>query len=420
MIKASICTIGDEILIGQIVDTNSSHFAKALNSIGVIVTSMVSTSDNEQEIEKTLNALAAENDVIIITGGLGPTKDDITKSTLCKLTGATGTYQSKEQLDILTNILKSRGIALSDINIAQSIVPNTCKVIPNYKGTAPNMQFEIPASKYGHSVLMFSLPGVPFEAIAAIEPVMDSIKEHFKLQNITHKTICTFGIPESTLTKTIESWEDNLPKELHLAYLPNPLLGVRLRLSAYGIDKTKAKATIDREIPKLKELIGKAIYGYGEYSLPLCLRDIITKQGKTISVAESCTGGFMAHMLTSVPGASEYFYGGIVSYDNSIKVNVLGVDKEIIEKYGAVSRECAEAMALGVKNLMKTDYAIATTGIAGPGGGTDEKPVGLVWVGIASDKGTFSTSFRFVASREINIERFASHAINYFRENCLP
>ena len=419
MIKASICTIGDEILIGQIVDTNSSHFAKALNSIGVIVTSMVSTSDNEQEIEKTLNSLAVENDVIIITGGLGPTKDDITKSTLGKLTGATGTYQSKEQLDILSNILKSRGIALSDINIAQSIVPNTCKVIPNHRGTAPNMQFEIPASKYGHSVLMFSLPGVPFEAIAAIEPVMDSIKEHFNLQNITHRTICTFGIPESTLAKMIESWENNLPKELHLAYLPDPLLGVRLRLSAYGVNKDVAEVAIDREIPKLKELIGNAIYGYGEYSLPLCLRDIITKQGKTMSVAESCTGGFLSHMLTSVPGASEYFYGGVVSYDNSVKINVLNVRREIIEKYGAVSRECAEAMALGVKNLMKTDYAIATTGIAGPGGGTDEKPVGLVWVGIASDKGVLSTSFRFVASREINIERFASHAINYFREKCL-
>ena len=160
-------------------------------------------------------------------------------------------------------------------------------------------------------------------------------------------------------------------------------------------------------------------YGYGEYSLPLCLRDTLTKQGKTMSVAESCTGGFMAHMLTSVPGASKYFYGGVVSYDNSVKINVLGVDKEIIEKYGAVSRECAEAMALCVKALMKTDYAIATTGIAGPDGGTDEKPVGLVWVGIASDKGVLSTSFRFVASREINIERFASHAINYFREKCL-
>lgn len=419
MIKASICTIGDEILIGQIVDTNSSHFAKALNSIGVMVTSMVSTSDNEQEIEKTICSLASENDVIIITGGLGPTKDDITKSTLGKLTGATGTYQSKEQLDILTNILTSRGIALSDINIAQSIVPNSCKVIPNYKGTAPNMQFELPASRYGHSVLLFSLPGVPFEAIAAIEPVMNSIKEHFKLQDITHKTICTFGIPESTLAKMIETWEDNLPKQLHLAYLPNPLLGVRLRLSAYGVEKDEAEAAIDREIPKLKELIGNAIYGYGEYSLPLCLRDIITRQGKTLSVAESCTGGFMAHLITSVSGASEYFYGGVVSYDNSIKINVLGVDKEIIEKYGAVSSQCAEAMAAGVKRLMKTDYAIATTGIAGPNGGTEEKPVGLVWVGIASPEGVFSTSFRFVASREINIERFASHAINYFRERCL-
>lgn len=419
MIKASICTIGDEILIGQIVDTNSSHFAKALNSIGVMVTSMVSTSDNEQEIEKTICSLASENDVIIITGGLGPTKDDITKSTLGKLTGATGTYQSKEQLDILTNILTSRGIALSDINIAQSIVPNSCKVIPNYKGTAPNMQFELPASRYGHSVLLFSLPGVPFEAIAAIEPVMNSIKEHFKLQDITHKTICTFGIPESTLAKIIETWEDNLPKQLHLAYLPNPLLGVRLRLSAYGVEKDEAEAAIDREIPKLKELIGNAIYGYGEYSLPLCLRDIITRQGKTLSVAESCTGGFMAHLITSVSGASEYFYGGVVSYDNSIKINVLGVDKEIIEKYGAVSSQCAEAMAAGVKRLMKTDYAIATTGIAGPNGGTEEKPVGLVWVGIASPEGVFSTSFRFVASREINIERFASHAINYFREKCL-
>jgi competence/damage-inducible protein CinA C-terminal domain len=304
---------------------------------------------------------------------------------------------------------------MSTLNKEQALVPDSCKVILNECGTAPCMEFEFDENKYNHKCYVYSLPGVPFEAEAAIPKVLNSVKTHFKLENILHKTICTFGIAESVLAQQIEEWESNLPENIHLAYLPNPLLGVRLRLSIYGEESKVAEEELKKCKKQLKEIIGEAIYGEGEDSLEKVIGESLTKKGETISVAESCTGGFLASMFTQIPGSSNYFYGGVVSYDNSIKINVLGVNPKIIEQFGAVSKECVEEMANGVKRIMQTDYAIATSGIAGPGGGTAEKPVGTVWVAVATKNGTFSTKFTFKGSRTINIQRFASHALNFFR-----
>lgn len=417
MVTATICTIGDEILIGQIVDTNSSKISTALNSIGVKVVSMVSTSDTEEDIINTVETALKTSNVVVITGGLGPTKDDITKKTLGKLTGATADVENQEQLEIITRILSARGmVPLSALNRAQASVPNSCKVIPNEFGTAPCMEFDIPESRYGHRALMFSLPGVPFEAEAAIPKVLESIQAHFSLDKIFHKTICTFGIPESTLAQQIEEWEDNLPENLHLAYLPNPVLGVRLRLSIYGVDEETGKAELAENEAKLRQILGDAIYGEGTDSLQKVIGNTLKERGMTVGVAESCTGGFLASLFTSQPGASEYFHGGIISYDNSVKMNVLGVEKEVLDNCGAVSRECAEQMAAGARRVLGTDCAIATTGIAGPDGGTSEKPAGTVWVAVATPEGIESKKFSFNSTRRnINIERFASNALNMLR-----
>lgn len=415
MVTATVCTIGDEILIGQIIDTNSSKIATRLNEIGVKVCHHISVSDDEQDILDTLQNCIHSSDVVIVTGGLGPTKDDITKKTLAKLTGASGYVKSEEQYAIVKQILSARGIEMSDINEAQALVPDTCKVIVNECGTAPCMQFEINSGKSGGTTLLFSLPGVPFEAEAALPKVMESVKEHFNLSNIFHKTICTFGIPESTLAKKIESWEDNLPDNLHLAYLPNPILGVRLRLSIYGADKELGEEELEEECAKLRQLLGNAIYGEGEDSLQSSLGRILKSRGESISTAESCTGGMIASLLTSVPGASEYFNGSVVSYSNDVKINTLGVSNNTILQHGAVSSECVKEMAEGVRKLMNTTYSIATSGIAGPQGGTAEKPVGTVWIAIAGEDFTETLQLHFRGSRKLNIERFASHAIDFLR-----
>lgn len=419
MLTATICTIGDEILIGQIIDTNSSKIATALNSIGVKVISMVSTSDNQEEIIKTVDSALEASNILIITGGLGPTKDDITKKTLAKISGAKSFYQSEEQLEIIKDILSTRNIALSDINLEQALVPDTCSVILNKCGTAPNMQFVLDDKKYGHKAIIFSLPGVPFEAEAAIPSVIASIKEHFTLSDIYHKTICTFGIPESTLAKQIEDWEDNLPNNIHLAYLPNPILGVRLRLSVYDTEKDNANREIEHKINSLKAILGKAIYGFNDTSLQAVIGEKLISKSKTLSCAESCTGGMIASLITSVSGASAYFYGAVVSYDNSVKINTLGVNKSTINKYGAVSKECVEEMAIGVRNLMNTDYSIASSGVAGPNGGSVDKPVGTVWIAVASQDKVLSIKLNFKGDRSLNVQRFTSNALNFFRLNFL-
>ena len=410
MTKASICTIGDEILIGQIVDTNSSHIARALNSCGVKVSTMLSIGDEYDTIIDSLKAELAENEIVIVTGGLGPTKDDITKKALAELSEAKSWKEDARQLEIIHRILHNRGLDVLDINKAQASVPDTCEVIPNRLGTAPIMVFRFAPERFGHMTTLYSLPGVPFEALGALQDVVDDICVHNSLKKIYHRTIMTYGVAESALAKRIEAWEDALPEDIHLAYLPNALTGVRLRLSAYG-DSDAQQERIEAEIASLKEIIGDVIYSYEDDTLENCIGKLLKNHGKTLSTAESCTGGLIASMITSVPGASEYFLGSVVSYANSVKHAVLGVSEDILKNYGAVSSECVGAMAEGVRKLTGTDFAIATSGIAGPGGGSDEKPVGLVWIGVCSEAGTETFRLVFNSDRKRNIERFASSAL---------
>lgn len=410
MTKASICTIGDEILIGQIVDTNSSHIARALNSCGVKVNTMLSIGDEYDTIIDSLKAELARNEVVIVTGGLGPTKDDITKKALADLSGSTSWKEDARQLEIIHRILHSRGLDVLHINKAQALVPETCEVIPNRLGTAPIMVFRFTSDRFGHASTLYSLPGVPFEALGALQDVMDDILRHNDLKKIYHRTIMTYGIAESALAKRIEAWEDALPEDIHLAYLPNALTGVRLRLSAYG-DTDTQQERIEAEIASLKEIIGDVIYSYEDDTLENCIGKLLKKHGKTLSTAESCTGGLIASMITSVPGSSEYFLGSVVSYANSVKQGVLGVTEDILKNHGAVSSECVGAMAEGVRKLTGADFAVATSGIAGPGGGSDEKPVGLVWIGVSSKVGTETFRFVFNSDRKRNIERFTSSAL---------
>lgn len=421
MLKAAICTIGDEILIGQIIDTNSSHISQALNSIGVKVRYMNSFGDERSEIISNLSQALSENDIVIVTGGLGPTKDDITKDALAELFGTSEYYEDSAQMAIIQRILSSRGIAMLDINKAQALVPMGSEVIPNQLGTAPCMVFRFSEDRFPHRPTLYSLPGVPFEALGLLPEVIADIKHHHVLDDIHHKTVVTFGIPESTLAKTIEEWEDSLPSDMKLAYLPNPLIGVRLRLSIYGGDKNEEIQRIDSEFEKIRPILGNAIYGEGEDSLQLVIGKHLTNKGLTMSAAESCTGGKIASLITSIPGSSAYFYGSVTSYDNSVKENVLGVPHEIIASHGAVSKECVEEMAKGVNRLMGTDFAVATSGIAGPGGGSPEKPVGTAWIAVAyRDKVTgneevVSKKISFNNNRETNINRFASNALNLLR-----
>lgn len=419
MTQASICTIGDEILIGQIVDTNSSRISQALNSLGIRVTRMLSIGDDHQTIVRALEGELERNEIVIVTGGLGPTKDDITKKALADLSGAMGWKTDERQLEIIRHILSARGIEALDINLAQASVPDTCEVIPNRKGTAPVMVFRYPEERFGHKASLYSLPGVPFEAIGALEDILTDIKAHHTVTDIYHKTIMTFGLPESVLAKTIENWEDSLPSDMHLAYLPNPVTGVRLRLSIYGGVREEEEKRIEAEIARLRPILGEAMYSDHDDTLQECIGRLLRQTGKTVSAAESCTGGTISALFTGIAGSSEYYLGSVTSYANSVKTGVLGVSPEIIETHGAVSSECVAAMAEGVRKLTGSDYSVATSGIAGPGGGSDSKPVGLVWIGVSSEAGTETFSCTFKGDRKRNIERFASSALDILRRKIL-
>lgn len=416
MTEASICTIGDEILIGQIVDTNSSHIARALNETGVRVTRMVSFGDDRQAIISSLEHELRDNSIVIVTGGLGPTKDDITKQALAELSGSKGTRTDARQLEIIHRILKSRGLDILDINTAQATVPDTCEVIPNRLGTAPVMVFRFRAGQFGHDCTLYSLPGVPYEALGAISDVVNDIKAHFPTDDISHKTIMTYGLAESQLAKLIEPWENALPDTIRLAYLPAPLTGVRLRLSIYGGEREQEDCQIAQQLESLRKILGDHIYAEEDTSLQETVGRLLLKAGKTLSVAESCTGGMISHLITSVAGSSEYYLGSVTSYANSVKENILGVPAETIEKYGAISSECVAKMAEGVKRLTGSDYSVATSGIAGPGGGTPEKPVGLVWIGVSTPSRTVTFSVVYKNDRNRNIERFSASALDILRK----
>lgn len=412
MTGASICTIGDEILIGQITDTNSAHISRALNSLGIRVSRMVSIGDDHNVIFESLKQELLENEIVITTGGLGPTKDDITKNALAELSESRSYKTDERQLEIIHRILSARGLDVLDINRAQADVPENCDVIPNRLGTAPVMVFRFPESRFGHKATLYSLPGVPFEALGALEDILNDIKEHNSLSDIYHRTVMTYGIAESALSKKISDWEDNLPEDMHLAYLPNALTGVRLRLSIYGGSKAEQESRIESELKGLKAILGDIIYSEKDDTLESAVGDLLKAYGKTLSTAESCTGGMISSLITSVAGSSEYFLGSVTSYANEVKENVLGVPAEIIAEHGAVSSECVAAMAEGVRRITSSDYSVATSGIAGPGGGSEEKPVGTVWIGVSSDNGTETFRLKFNSDRKRNIERFSSSALH--------
>lgn len=415
MTQASICTIGDEILIGQIIDTNSSHISKALNSLGIRISRMISIGDDHDEIIGALSQELMHNDIVIVTGGLGPTKDDITKKALYDLSGARSYKTDDRQLEIIRRILSSRGLDMLDINRLQADVPDTCDVIPNKLGTAPVMTFRFAAEKFGHKAVLYSLPGVPFEAIGALGDIMEDIRSDFGLSDIYHKTVMTYGMAESALSKHIAAWEDALPADMHLAYLPDPLTGVRLRLSIYGGNRNR----IEAEMAGLRAIAGDIIWSEQDDTFQECIGRMLSESGKTVSTAESCTGGTISSLMTSVPGASGYFLGSVTSYANSVKINVLGVPEEIIGKHGAVSSECVAAMAEGVRRLTGSNFSVATSGIAGPGGGSIDKPVGLVWIGVSSERGTETFRHVFRNDRKRNIERFSAAAMNHLREKII-
>ena len=410
MLKASICTIGDELLIGQVIDTNSATISRAIGTIGVKVTGMVSMPDDTKSIISTLQEQLSLNDIVITTGGLGPTKDDITKPALATLSGSEGYVLHEGQLSIVKEILHSRGLDMLDINRAQALVPDTCEVILNKRGTAPIMVFR---GLGGGNSTLYAMPGVPFETEAALGDVLSDIKAHYPLDNILHHNIMTYGIAESALAKMIAPWEDSLPKEVHLAYLPDPLKGVRLRLSIYSGTLSNEKEIIDSKIEELKAILGDYIYSYEDDTLEGRLGTLLKESGKTISAAESCTGGEIAHLITTVPGSSSYFLGSVTSYAISIKESVLRVKKETSDTYGVVSEEVAREMALGVKKLTGSDYSIATTGYAGPGGGDAANPEGTVWVAAATPEGVFTRKYNYHNDRKRNIQRFAASAL-YF------
>ena len=426
MTQASVCTIGDEILIGQIVDTNSSHIARALNELGIRVSHMVSIGDDHQTIINQLKEELTNNDIVIVTGGLGPTKDDITKKALGELSGSRYELGNLEQKRIVTRILHSRGLDALERNMQQAVVPDTCEVIPNRKGTAAVMVFRFGSSApaedclpspvdFGHPCVLYSLPGVPFEALGALPDVLDDIRTHFALSPICHKTLMTYGMAESALAQKIGPWEDALPADMHLAYLPNQLTGVRLRLSIYGSAQADPEARIEAELAKLRPLLGELVYAEDDTSLEAVIGSLLRGTGRTLSVAESCTGGMISHLLTTVSGSSEYYLGSVTSYAVPLKEALLGVHPETIEKNGIVSAAVAAEMAEGARRLTGSTYALATTGWA-DATGDEFEPAGTVWVGVSGPEGTVTARFNYRNDRKRNIERFAASALNELRK----
>lgn len=410
MIQASVVTIGDEILIGQIVDTNSSRIASALELAGVKVSRMLSIADKREDIEKTLRTELSERDIVITTGGLGPTKDDITKAVLKEISGSKGYYEHPGQMEMVLKILHGRGLDVLPANRAQAQVPDKAEVIVNKLGTAPIMVFRNICGKG----TLYSLPGVPHEAEGAIPAVIDDIRIHLKLSGIVHRSLMVYGMAESALSNLIAPWEDALPEDIHLAYLPNTLTGIRLRLSTYTDDADTARERQSAQIAKLEAILGNKIYSLEDSTLEKTIGELLKARGKTLSAAESCTGGEIAHLLTTVPGASSWFLGSVTSYAISVKEKVLGVDPAIIDECGVVSSEVAASMADGVKRLTGSDYAVATTGLAGPSG-DEHNPVGTVWIGVSGPRGTRTVKYCYNNDRKRNIERFAASALNFLR-----
>lgn len=412
--KAAIVTIGDEILIGQIVDTNSGFIAKALDKIGIGVHEMLSISDDKQHILDTLSNLQNNVDVVILTGGLGPTKDDITKKTLSDYFNDTLVIHNGVLVHVTQMIEQYFKKPITQLNKDQALVPSKAEVLFNQVGTAPGMWME----KEG--TVFVSLPGVPFEMKYLIEnEVVPRLISKYERPYIIHKTLLTYGVGESLLAERIEEWEDNLPEFIKLAYLPSPGR-VRLRMSARGTDEEILQKALALQIDKLKPQIVDCLVGFEEEdTLEVVLGRLLTQKGLTIATAESCTGGKIAATLTSVAGASAYFKGSVVSYAIEVKENVLGISSQVFDENSVVSAVVAKAMAENIQRLLKTDFAIATTGNAGPAKGDDAADLGTVFIGIATPKGVFTEEFNFGQPREKVIDRAVNKGLELIYKEIL-
>ena len=407
--KAEIITIGDEILIGQIVDTNAAYIAQRLNDTGIVVSERTSVGDDAQQIAETVSRAMQRCEVVITTGGLGPTKDDITKTTLARMFDSQMVFDTAVA-DHVRTMLARRGIAFNELNRSQALVPECCTVLFNAHGTAPGMWFE----RDGH--VLVNLPGVPFEMKHLMEDeVLPRLKKRFSLRAIIHRTMITGGIAESILAERIAAWEDSLPDYLKLAYLPSPNI-VRLRLSAYEVEGESVMAEIESRFEQLQKIIPDNIIGYETATLQQAVHNLLTERKKTLAVAESCTGGKIASLFTAMAGASEYFLSGATTYSNESKINILGVSPETIAKHGAVSEQTAREMAEGVRRITGADYGVATTGIAGPSGGTADKPVGTVWFAVSSADGTYAVMKNSGTDRGQIIDRASAYAIELLRD----
>ncbi|PWA10796.1 CinA family nicotinamide mononucleotide deamidase-related protein [Flavobacterium laiguense] len=412
--KATIITIGDEILIGQIVDTNSAFIAKSLDRIGVEINEIISISDSKEHIMEAFYKLQNTVDLVVVTGGLGPTKDDVTKKAFCDY------FEDELVVDemvlahvtqLIEGYFKRK---ITQINKDQALVPSKCTVLHNQMGTAPGMWMK------KENTVFVSLPGVPFEMGYLMDnEVIPKVIKEYKRPYIIHKTILTYGQGESLVAERIEEWEDSLPEFLKLAYLPSPGK-LRLRLSARGTDKMKLEEAIEEYVCSLDAIIHDIIVGFEEdETIEVVLGKLLTKQSKTLSTAESCTGGKIAQTLTAVPGASKYFKGSVVSYDTAVKIEVLGLSENLIEEHTVVSAAVASAMALSVKRIMKTDYAIATTGNAGPTKEEGNAEVGTVFIALATPNEVIVEEFNFGQPRDKVIDRAVVKSLEILQKEIL-
>jgi len=411
-IRAEILTIGDEILFGQITDTNTQWIGAQLTDIGIRPVRKTSVGDNKQDILDAFKEASQRVNVIIVTGGLGPTRDDITKHTFCEYFG-TELQINEDALKLVTDFFAKRGRVMTELNIQQAALPQNCTYIPNLWGTAPGMWFE------KADVIYVSLPGVPYEMKNLMEfEILPRLKSRFVTNIIQHKSVRTIGIGESFLAETIAGWEDALPEHIKLAYLPH-FGQVKLRLTATGTDQQLIDQQLQEQVDLLMPLIADHVFGFDKDELVTVIGSLLVDSNATLATAESCTGGFVASQITSVPGSSVYFEGSVVSYSNAIKINVLGVSESTLESYGAVSEQTAREMAEGARKVLNTTFAISTTGIAGPDGGTPEKPVGTVWIACATPDETITQLLTLRNNRRINVELTTSYALNLLRKTIL-
>ncbi len=412
MNSAEIITIGDELLIGQTIDTNSAWIGMQLSMRGLRVNRITSISDRREEIISALDEALDRVPLVLVTGGLGPTSDDVTKQTLAEYFD-TDLVMDQEVLAEVTARLARRNLEMNENNRRQALVPENCRVLANRAGTAPGMLFE----KDGKIIV--SMPGVPSEMKYVMqEHVLPLVAKMAGGRTIIHRNIMTYGTFEAKLAERLEGFENELPATVKLAYLPAHGV-IKLRLTGTGEDGVQVHRDVEEQVRKLYEIIPDVIYGEDETTLEEVVGKLLLDDNLTVATAESCTGGRIASLITSVPGSSKWFRGSVVAYDNSIKTGLLGVDPALLSRHGAVSGETARAMATGVRTLAGTDYAIAVTGIAGPTGGTPEKPVGTVWIAIASARGVMAEKHRFADDRAINISRSALTALNLLRKQII-